>query len=228
MRVTREALRQIRRRHFGYRITLVTQLLLLVLLPLAQRVPWLLSLLLCQLALVQVVFLSRFSLQRRSKPLIYGLGGLAIAMELLWHGALILVPSLGRLLTFPHVLVWLLFLLTGVFRKVLALICEPFVTVSVVLGAASGYFTLGIAGGVLFTALWVLQPSAFVAAALPPVVAAQPPTMAATPALMAAAFGVLTTQGSAQVAAACLTIAGQLYVVILIGLVLGRVRRNLL
>ncbi len=237
MTITREALRRIRRRHFGYRITLVAQLLMLVLLPLAQRVPWLLSLLLCLLALVLVGFTSRFSVLRSSQPLIYGLGGLAIALELFWHGALILAPPLGRLLTFPHVLVWLLFLLTAVFRKVFALIREPFVTVSVVLGAASGYFTLGIAGGVLFTALWVLQPSAFVASVLPPLAAGQPPTMAVAPALMAAAFGVLTTLGSgllsptsvsAQVAAACLTITGQLYVAILIGLILGRVRRSLL
>jgi hypothetical protein len=237
VKLTREGLRRIRRRHFGYRITLVVQLLLLCLLPLAQQLPWLLSLLLCLLALVLVVFISRFSVLRRSQPLIYGLGALAIALELVWHGAVLLAPALGRLLTFPHVLVWLLFLLTAVIRKVLTLIREPFVTVSVVLGAASGYFTLGIAGGILLTALWVLQPSAFVAAALPPLTAGQVPVMAVAPALMAASFGVLTTVGSgllspasvsAQVVATILTIAGQLYVAILIALILGRVHRRLL
>lgn len=66
------------------------QVAILLLLPLTQRLPRLLSLLLCLLAAVLLVFTSRFSPLRRSKRLIFGLGGLAIAMELLWHGTLIL------------------------------------------------------------------------------------------------------------------------------------------
>jgi hypothetical protein len=140
MKLTRAELFRIRQRHRGYRITLLVQVGILLLLPLTQRLLGLLSFLLCLLAVVLLVFTSRFSPLRRSKRLIFGLGGLAISMEILWHGALILTPSLGRWLTFPR---------------------EPIVTTSVVLGAASGYFTLGIAGGILLTALWVLDPSSF-------------------------------------------------------------------
>jgi hypothetical protein len=236
MKLTRDELGRIRQRHRGYRITLLVQVGILLLLPLTQRLPGLLSILLCLLAVVLLVFTSRFSPLRRSKRLIFGLGGLAIAMEIFWHGALILAPSLGRWLTFPHVLIWLLFLLTAVVRKVLTLTREPIVTTSVVLGAASGYFTLGVAGGILLVALWVLDPLSFNAAVLPPVVAGQPPVLAVAPALMVSAFGVLTAVGggllnpasiSAQVVATSLAITGQLYVAILIGLILGRAQRRL-
>lgn len=235
MKLTRDDLHRIRKRHRGYRITLLVQVAILLLLPLTQRLPGLLSLLLCLLAVVLLVFTSRFSPLQRSKRLIFGLGGLAIAMEILWHGALILAPSLGRWLTFPHVLIWLLFLLTAVVRKVLTLTREPIVTPAVVLGAASGYFTLGVAGGILLTALWVLNPSSFNAAVLPAVTAGHPPVLAVAPALMVSAFGVLTAVGSgvlnpasvvAQVVATSLAITGQLYVAILIGLILGRAQRR--
>jgi hypothetical protein len=132
--------------------------------------------------------------------------------------------------------VWVLFLLVTVVRKVKSLIREPFVTTSVVLGAASGYLTVGIAGGVLLTAMWVLQPSAFVASALPAMSAGAVASVAVAPALMAASFGLLTTVGTSvltpsnvtvQVIANVITIAGQLYVAILIALILGRVQKRL-
>ena len=237
MRLTRQSLQRIRHRHFGYRITLVVQMALLMLLPLAQRLPWVLSLMLCLLALVLMVFLSRYSVLRRTRPLVYILGGLALLLELTWHIALVRAPAMAAALTFPHVLVWVLFLLLSTVRKVRTLIREPFVTVSVVLGAASGYFTLGIAGGLLLTSLWVIDPAGFLQAALPPAVAGQSPVLTAAPALMAAAFGLLTTVGSgvlspasvpAQVLATAITVAGQLYVAILIALILGRVHRRIL
>ena len=99
---------------------------------------------------------------------------------------------------------------------------------------SAGYLTVGIAGGVLLTALWVLQPHAFVASALPPLGPTADVTVSVAPALMAASFGLLTTVGtevltasnvSAQVMANVITIAGQLYVAILIGLILGRVHK---
>ena len=67
MRITREQLQRIRRRHLGYRITLVYELVLL-LLPLAQLFPPLLSLLLIGQALVFMVFVSRFSSLKGSRP----------------------------------------------------------------------------------------------------------------------------------------------------------------
>lgn len=236
MRISREQLQRIRRRHLGYRITLVYELLLLLLLPVAQQVTLLLSLLLVGQATVFMVFVSRYSAIRRTRPLMYGLGCTAIAMEVIWHVALFWSPSLGRALTTPHVVVWVMFLLLAVVRKVKSLIREPFVTTSVVLGAASGYLTVGIAGGVLLTATWVLQPSAFVASALPTLSAHAVASVAVAPALMAASFGLLTTVGTdvltssnvtVQVIANVITIAGQLYVAILIALILGRVQKRL-
>ena len=235
MRLTREGLRRIRHRHFGYRITLVVEMLLLFLLPAAQQVPWLLSGMLCLLAVVLVGFISRYSVLRRSRPLIYSLGGLAIVLELLWHAGLVWAPPLGRLLTFPHVVVWVVFLLVAVFRKVWTLIREPFVTVSVVLGAASGYLLIGLAGGLLLTALWAVQPAAFVLASLPLVQAGNSIDLAVAPALMAASFTMLTTVGTTvlktsnvagQVVTTVITILGQLYVAILIALILGRYHRR--
>jgi hypothetical protein len=129
-----------------------------------------------------------------------------------------------------------MFLLLAVVRKVRSLIREPFVTMSVVLGAASGYLTVGIAGGVLLTAMWVLQPAAFVAANLPAVGLSGDASVAVAPALMAASFGLLTTVGTdvltssnvaVQVLSNVITIAGQLYVAILIALILGRVQKRL-
>jgi hypothetical protein len=236
LRITREQLQRIRRRHLGYRITLVYELVLLLLLPLAQLFPPLLSLLLIGQALVFMVFVSRFSSLKGSRPVMYALGCLAIALEVIWHLALIWTPDFGRVLTMPHVVVWVMFLLLAVVRKVRSLIREPFVTMSVVLGAASGYLTVGIAGGVLLTAMWVLQPAAFVASTLPAVGLSGDVSVAVAPALMAASFGLLTTVGTdvltssnvaVQVLSNVITIAGQLYVAILIALILGRVQKRL-
>ena len=236
MRLTREQLRQIRGRHLGYRICLVYELTMVLLLPVAQRFPWLLSLLLILEAAVFMIFVTRFSSLKATRPLMLTLGSMAIAMELIWHAAMAFNPVLARHLTVPHVVVWVMFLVLTVLRKVKSLIREPYVTTSVVLGAAAGYLTVGIAGGVMLTALWVLQPSAFVASALPPVSSAGAIPVFAGPSLMAASFGLLTTVGTsvltpsnlnAQVIANVITISGQLYVAILIALILGRAQKRL-
>ena len=236
MKITREQLYRLRKRHYGYRVTLVYELILVLLLPIAQQWTLLLSLLLIGQALVFMVFVSRFSSLRATRPVMYVLGCSAIALEVIWHVALVWSPQFGRALTLPHVVVWVLFLLVAVIRKVKSLIREPFVTMSVVLGAASGYLTVGIAGGVMLTAMWVFQPSAFVASALPALSPAVAANVGVAPALMAASFGLLTTVGTdvltpsnvtVQVIANVITIAGQLYVAILIALILGRVQKRL-
>jgi len=233
--VTKEQLQRLRHRHRGYQITVATEVLLLLLLPLAQGHPWLLSVMLVMLALVLIVFVSRYSPLRQTRPLIYGLGGVAIGLESLWHVVLIHAPFLGRMLTVPHVFVWLVFLSVGVFRKVKTLVREPYVTVSVVLGAAGGYLLIGLAGGLLLTALWAVQPSAFVLSSLPTVQAGDSVDLAVAPALMAASFTMLTTVGTTvlktsnvagQVVTTVITILGQLYVAILIALILGRYHRG--
>jgi hypothetical protein len=197
--------------------------------------PWLLSGLLIGLAVELVVFVSRFSSLKTGRPLIISLGCLAVLLEVLWHGCLRFAPALGQQMTVPHVVVWTLFLLLAVVRIVKSLIREPYVTVAVVLGAASGYLLVGIAGGVLLTALWVMHPAAFEPSALPPLAVTLGNPLPMAPALMAASFGLLTTVGtgvlspadvSGQVAAAVITIAGQLYVAILIALILGRFHRR--
>ena len=141
---------------------------------------------------------------------------------------------MGRALTIPHVIVWLVFLSLAVLRKVKTLTREPFVTVSVVMGAASGYLLVGMAGGMLLTALWVLDPAAFGLTALPAVGStAALPNVSVAPALMAASFTMLTTIGTSvlktshvggQVVTTVITVVGQLYVAILIALILGRFR----
>ena len=235
MRLTHEQLHRLRKRHFGYRVTLVYELRLVMLLPVAQQVTLLLSLLLIGQALVLMVFVSRFSALRSTRPFMYALGCSAIALELIWHAALVWSPQVGRALTLPHVAVWVLFLLVAVIRKVKSLIREPYGPASVVLGAASGYLTVGIAGGVMLSALWVFHPEAFIASALPTLTPDAAANVGVAPALMAASYGLLTTAGTevltsnnvaAQVLANLITISGQLYVAILIGLILGRVHQR--
>ena len=236
MHLTQADIIRLRRRHRGYWMTLGTEVALLLLLPVAQVQIWLLSVLLILLALVLMVFVSRYSPLRKTRPLIFGLGGLAIGLEIIWHLALNLWPAVGRALTIPHVIVWLVFLSFGVLRKVKTLTQEPFVTVSVVMGAASGYLLVGMAGGLLLTALWVLDPAAFDLTALPAVGStAALPNVSVAPALMAASFTMLTTIGTTvlhtrnvagQVVTTVIAVVGQLYVAILIALILGRFHRK--
>ena len=229
---TRADIERLRKRHRGYQITLAVEVLLVLSLPLAELWPGLLSLMLVTLAVVLNLFLSRYSLLRRSRLVVYLFGGLAIALELLWHLLRQLDPRWGVLLTVPHVVVWLVFLTLVLLRKVNGLVREPFVTVSVVMGAASGYLLIGIAGGLLFTALWVFQPQAFNLTDLPAGGSkAAGELLTVAPALMAGAMNLLTTAGTAllnprnvtaQVISSTITVAGQLYVAILIALILGR------
>jgi hypothetical protein len=228
-RYTRADVQRMRKRHRGYQLTLAMEVLLVMSLPLAAIWPGLLSVMLVSLAVVLTVFLSRYSLMRRSRSVVYVFSGLAIALEVLWHVLRQLDPRWSVVLAVPHVMVWVAFLILVLLRKVNGLVREPFVTVSVVMGAASGYLLIGIAGGLLFTALWVFQPQAFNLAAFPMGEAGAPA------ALMAAAMNLLTTAGTAllnprnvtaQVMSSAITVAGQLYVAILIALILGRFHRR--
>jgi hypothetical protein len=231
MPFTHEQIERIRHRHRGYILTLATEVLLILLLPLCQAHGWLLSLMLICLAVVLITTVTRYSPLRSTRPVIYGIGGLAIALEGIWHLALAFDPPLGRIVTVPHVIAWLVFFLLAVMRKVRTLVREPFVTLAVVMGATSGYLLVGIAGGVMLVALWVLQPAAFDPGALPVLASAHSDAVAMAPALMAASFEILTTVGSSalrsgnvtgQVITVVVTISGQLYIAILIALILGR------
>jgi hypothetical protein len=228
----------LKRRHRGYLIVLAMQVLLLLLLPLAQHAPWLLSLLMISLSSVLIAFVSRFSPLRRTKPLVYSLGAIAVLMEVVWHVGLRFDPALGQWLTIPHVIVWLIFLVLVLLRKVRTLINEPYVTTSVVLGAASGYLLVGIAGGVMLIAISALSPLSLTVANLSKatvISAASAGVVADAPSLMAASFNMLTTVGTpvvnptdvlGQVAVTIITVSGQLYVAILIALILGRYHKR--
>jgi hypothetical protein len=231
MPFTHEQIERLRHRHRGYILTLATEVLLILLLPFCQSHVWLLSLLLIGLAAVLITTVTRYSPLVSTRPLLYGLGGLAIALEGVWHLALAFDPPLGRLVTVPHVIAWLLFFLVALMRKVKTLVREPFVTLAVVMGATSGYLLVGIAGGVMLVALWVLHPGAYDLSALPTLQDPNADAVAMAPALMAASFMILTSVGSAvlrsgdvtgQVMSVVITISGQLYIAILIALILGR------
>ncbi len=235
MPFTHEQIQRLRHRHRGYILTLATEVLLILLLPLCQSQVWLLSLLLISLAVVLITTVTRYSPLVSTRPLVYGLGGLAIALEGVWHLALAFDPPLGRIVTVPHVIAWLLFFLLALMRKVKTLVREPFVTLAVVMGATSGYLLVGIAGGVMLVALRVLHPGAFAISALPVLNQHNADAVAMAPALMAAAFEILTTVGSGvlrsasvtgQVITVVITISGQLYIAILIALILGRFHRR--
>jgi hypothetical protein len=231
MPFTHVQIERLRHRHRGYILTLATEVLLILLLPFCQSHVWLLSLLLIGLAAVLITTVTRYSPLVSTRPLLYGLGGLAIALEGVWHLALAFDPPLGRLVTVPHVIAWLLFFLVALMRKVKTLVREPFVTLAVVMGATSGYLLVGIAGGVMLVALWVLHPGAYDLSALPTLQDPNADAVAMALALMAASFMILTSVGSAvlrsgdvtgQVMSVVITISGQLYIAILIALILGR------
>lgn len=238
MGITREVVLRLKRRHRGYLIVLGVQVLLLLLLPVAQHVPWLLSVLMISLCCVLIAFVSRFSPFRRTRPLVYALGALAVIMEVAWHLSLRFTPLLGQWLTIPHVIVWLMFLVLSLLRKVRTLIGEPYVTTSVVMGAASGYLLVGISGGVLLTAIAALSPLSLTVSSFSTahVTGMTSPGIAVdAPSLMAASFNMLTTVGTpvvnptdvlGQVAITIITVSGQLYVAILIALILGRFHKR--
>jgi hypothetical protein len=228
---THEQIQRLRHLHRGYILTLATEVLLILMLPFCQSHVWLLSVLLISLAVVLVMTVTRYSPLVSTRPVLYGLCGLALALEGVWHLALAFDPPLGRLVTVPHVIVWLLFFLVALMRKVKTLVREPFVTLAVVMGATSGYLLVGIAGGVMLVALWVLHPGAYDLSALPVLQDRNADAVAMAPALMAASFTILTSVGSevlrssdvtGQVITVVITISGQLYIAILIALILGR------
>jgi hypothetical protein len=236
-RYTRDDVERLRKRHRGYQLTLAVEVLVILSLPLAALWPGLLSLLLVLLAGALILFHSRYSLLSRSRSIVFVFGGMAMLLELLWHLLHQLDPHWSGALTVPHVVVWVVFLALVLIRKVHGLVREPFVTVSVVMGAAGGYLLIGIAGGLLFTALWVFQPEAFNLPAISQISSGPLAfsRLGAAPALMAGAMNLLTTAGTdllnprnvtAQVISAAITVSGQLYVAILIALILGRFHRR--
>lgn len=233
--VTREQILRIRLRHRGYIIVLVTISLVLLMQPIAQRLPLLNPLGAITLSLVMMLFLTRYSPLRERKRLFYGLGIAAIVSEVLWLLGLETHQGLAIHLGIAHLLVWSLFIGVFLLRKVRALMLEPYVTQAVVMGAASGYLLIGYLGAFLLHTLLMWQPAAFSISQLDPGINPVSAPLHAFPAMVMASFGALTTTGadigrpgSVLASTGCLTITilGQLYVAVLIALILGRFHRR--
>jgi hypothetical protein len=224
--ITREEIRRIRRRHRGYNIVLMTISLLLLLQPLAQRWPLLNPLGAITLAVVMMMFLTRYSPLRARRKVFYGLGIAAVCSELVWLLGLFTDPGLAIHLGIVHLLIWSLFIGVFLLRKVRALMLEPYVTQAVV---------IGYLGAFLLHTLLLWQPAAFSIDQLTPGINPIQAPLHAFPSMVMASFGALTSTGTeigrpGEVLAAtgcmAITIVGQLYVAVLIALILGRFHRR--
>jgi hypothetical protein len=138
-------------------------------------------------------------------------------------------------LAIPRLIIWSLFIGLFLLRMTRALMREPYVTPSVVMGAAAGYLLIGYFGALLLNTLLLWQPEAFNLALLPPAVDPLREPTRTFPALLMASLGSLTTTGTSitlpnqllgSTASLVIALLGQLYVAVLIALVLGRFRQR--
>ena len=219
---------RIRQRHVGYRYALVVVVLLLAQ-PLAHTIPLLNCGLVILLATFLMVGLTRVSPLLNSRIPAYCLGCLAIGLEIPYAVMIQQHISPSFAFTFAHVVAWIAFFGLYLFRMVRALVREPYVTTSVVMGATSGYLLIGFSGGIVLDALMYLRSDSF--APLKDVYSSSDGIILRLPQMILGSFGYLTSVGSsslvpvsleAQVICTLITIVGQLYIAIMIGLMLGR------
>ena len=222
-------IKRIRQRHVGYRYVLALMVVVLLAQPLAHASPLLNCGLVILLATFLMVGLTRVSPLLNSRIPTYCLGCLAICLEILYAVMIKLAISPGFAFTFAHVVAWIAFFGLYLFRMVRALVREPYVTTSVVMGAASGYLLIGFSGGIVLDALMYLKSDSF--APLKDVYSSSDGVILRLPQMILGSFGYLTSVGTAslvpvsleaQVICTLITIAGQLYIAIMIGLMLGR------
>ena len=161
VRYSREFIKRLRLRHRGYIVLLIAQVSFLLLLPAAARYPALQSFLNIALSIVLLGLVSRYTQIKKLNSFFFGLGILAISLEVIWRVSLEVLPTLGHWLTLSHVFAWILFYLLSILRLIKSLIREPFITVAVVMAAVEGYLLIGVAGGVLMTATLEMHPAAF-------------------------------------------------------------------
>ena len=228
---------QIRRRHAGYRYLLALEVLILALQPLCRLWRPLNPLLSIALALLMLLTLTRFGMLRKTRLQAMVLGGVSIALELVWLLLVELGMALPQWITVLHLVIWMLYLGLTILRMVKTLVQEPYVTIAVVMGAASGYLLIGYCGGVLLYSLWLMNPDSFslMLESLPSGSDATIHGVGAGPSLFLGSYGYLTTAGTnliqarslvAESATTLITVLGQLYVAILISLVLSRFHRR--
>ena len=222
-------MKRMRSRHSFYRYFLILEVLIIWLMPLGYEYPLIIGGSKLILAGYSLATIHKTTMIKKGVQLLYFLGSLVFIVELLWflsdlgfldfifHGFLFThAPSFSLIRFF----LWFLFFGILLLRWIKSLMREPLVTNSVVMGAGAGYLLLGFIGGVLLNTLYSFQPSAFIGLPDNP-----------TAVLDVASFGYLTTLGSSvvnddvvlgQVGALTISLAGQLYVAILIALVLGK------
>jgi hypothetical protein len=231
----RDHLERIKRRQSGYRVLLLALSLNLLLQPLAVELPIINSIGPIALALVILLCLIRNSALQARKQLMFRLGGLAIFSELIWLCTVYLHMPWMLHLAIPRLIIWSLFIGLFLLRMTRALMREPYVTPSVVMGAAAGYLLIGYFGALLLNTLLLWQPEAFNLALLPPAVDPLREPTRTFPALLMASLGSLTTTGTSitlpnqllgSTASLVIALLGQLYVAVLIALVLGRFRQR--
>ena len=222
-------IKRIRQRHVGYRYVLGLLVVLLLAQPLAHAAPLLNCGLVILLATFLMVGLTRVTPLLNSRIPAYCLGCLAIALEIPYAVMIKQAISPGFAFTFAHVVAWIAFFGLYLFRMVRALVREPYVTTSVVMGAASGYLLIGFSGGIVLDALMYLKSDSF--APLKDVYNSSDGVILRLPQMILGSFGYLTSVGThalvpvsleAQVICTLITIVGQLYIAIMIGLMLGR------
>lgn len=227
---------RIRRRHRGYAVLLAVVAVAVLVQPLALNWPLLTSVNSIIMAMVMMLFLTKNSAVRAHKRWLYALGTSAIGFEVIWLACMVHLPALAKQLTLIHLLLWALFIGYFILRKVQSLMLEPYVTVSVLMGACCGYLLIGYAGGFLLHSLMIWHPAAVDPAYLPAGIDAAAEPLKVFPAMVSASFEALTTlsngvsrPGDLGSRVCCLTIAilGQLDVAMLIGLILGRFHQTM-
>ena len=223
---------RVRLRHLGYLRLLIVETLLIAFLPLSFFASWILSLALIMLSYVVMTCLVRYTLLRDpGNRVFYWIGACAILIELVWRLSFLISDPLGRVLSPIHLIVWIGFIGLTLYRLIRVLHKEPSVSIRVVMGAVAGYLLIGIGGGILLNSVWVLHPYAFDTSVMEPANHAVLSNRYAST-LMASSFAMLSTVGSniftvdlfGKVSGVAISLVGQLYIVILIGLILGRYR----
>jgi hypothetical protein len=145
------------------------------------------------------------------------------------------LPRLALHLAGLHLAIWALFIVVLRLRKVRALMLEPYGTQAVVMGAASGNLLIGCLRAFLLHNLLLWRPETFALSELAPGLGPVHSPLQAFPAMVIASFGALTTTGGdigrpgevlAATGSLAITILGQLYVIVLIALILGRFHRR--
>lgn len=234
-RQTQEQLARIRRRHRGYVWLLLSLWLLVMLQPLAMHFPLINPVGSVWLSLGMMLNLTRHSDLRARKRAFYALGCLAIANEIAWVAIVVINPALGRHLSIPHLLIWALFIGVFLLRQMQGLMREPYVTLEVVMGAAAGYLLIGYLGGFLLHTAQLWEPNAFDPKLFPAGINPALDPIHTAPALVLASFSCLTTlalpvSGKDQLlgltGSLLITLMGQLYLAVMIGLILGRFHRR--